>query len=468
MSFKRPLTALALFTILAVLALPSALAQQLASITGTATDPTGAAIPGVHVTIKSASTGATYNGVTNGAGTYSLTDIKPGPDYVITFSHSGFKTVSVSGVYMNVAATRTQNVKLPLGVQSQTVTVSAASQDVTLDTTNATLGNNFQVQFLQNLPIANRDSPSVLFTQQPGVSSGGNSSQTGATTGARVDQDRVTLDGLDVNDMATGQFGAIVANAPVDSVQEFRGVVAGDQSNAMAGGGGHFELVTKSGTNHFHGDLNEYHRDTDLEANNWFSNNAGVPRAPLIRNQFGGDIGGPILKNRLFFYFDYNGRRDTLSNVETRVVPLDSFRNGTLTYIDNTGAHQSLSPAQVASLDPLGIGFNPALLKLFSSRYPHANDFSIGDGLNTAGFRFNAPFPYKENDYVARLDWTINSKMKLFAVTHVTRINSTQNAIQFPGDPETFPFLDKSYSWVIGHTWAINDHMVNQAYLGET
>ena len=468
MRSKQFLTALALFTVLVFLSLPQAFAQQLAAVTGTVTDPTGAAIPGVAVTIRSSSTGVTYKTVTNGAGVYTLSDVKPGPGYIITFSHSGFKTVSISGIYMNVAATRTQNAEMPVGSAVQTVKVSAASQNVTLDTTNATLGNNFQVQFLQDLPVENRDSPAVLFTQQPGVSSGGTSSQIGATTGARVDQDRVTLDGLDVNDMATGQFGAIVANAPVDSVQEFRGVVAGDQAATNSGGGGHFQLVTKGGTNHFHGDLNEYHRDTDLEANNWFSNNANVPRSPLIRNQFGGDIGGPILKNRLFFYFDYNGRRDTLSNIETRTVPRDSFRNGVINYINNNGAVNSLSAAQVANLDPQHVGFNPELLKLFSSRYPHANDFSVGDGLNTAGFRFNAPFPYKESDYVGRIDWTINSKMKLFAVTHVTRINSTQNAIQFPGDPETFPFLNKSYSWVIGHTWTINDHMVNQAYFGET
>ena len=101
---------------------------------------------------------------------------------------------------------------------TETVEVSAASQNVTLNTTDATVGNNFQVQFLNDLPIQNRDSPAALFVQQPGVT------LDGAVTGARVDQSRVTVDGLDVNDMATGQFGAIVGNAPVDSVQEFRGV----------------------------------------------------------------------------------------------------------------------------------------------------------------------------------------------------------------------------------------------------
>lgn len=439
-----------------------ALGQSLASIVGTVTDTTGAAIPGATVDLRSATTGIDYHTTTNDRGYYFIRFVKPGTQYVLTVSRSGFESEKITHIDMNVAATRTQNSTLQVGHSVQTIEVSAASQNETLDTTDATLGNNFSGAFIQDLPIANRDSPEALFTMQPGMT------LDGASAGARVDQDRVTLDGLDVNDMATGSFGAIVGNAPVDSVQQFRGVVAGEQANAISGGGGHFELVTKGGTNEFHGDLNEYHRDTSFEANSWFNNNAKVPRSPLIRNQFGGSLGGPILHNRLFFYFDYNGRRDTLSNEVEQTVPLDSFRNGNVNYVNASGGISTLSPEQVAALDPEHIGFNPALLKLFSSRYPHANDLAYGDQINTGGFRFNAPFPYKENDYVGRIDWTINSKMKLFAVTHVTRTTATQSAIQFPGDPMTSPFIDDSYSWVIGDTWTLTPNVVNQAYLGET
>ncbi|MGC1969572.1 MAG: hypothetical protein WA673_24150, partial [Candidatus Acidiferrales bacterium] len=333
-----------------------------------------------------------------------------------------------------------------------------------IDTTDSTVGNNFQVQFLNELPIQDRDSPSALFTQQPGVT------LDGAVTGARVDQDNVTLDGLDVNDNETGNFGAIVANAPVDSVQEFRGVSAGELSSAGEGGGGQYELVTRSGSNAFHGALVEYHRDTDLEANDWFNNNAGVPRPPLVRNQFGGNFGGPIKRDKLFFFFDYNGRRDTLSNLVERTVPMDSFRNGSIGYVNSSGNVGSLSSSQVATLDPQGVGFDPDLLTFIGNRYPHANDLSgaYGDLLNTAGFRFNAPFPLMEDDFVLRLDYTINDNMKLFAVGHDARENATEAAIQFPGDPETYPFLDKSYSYAVGHTWSIGTNKVNQAEYGLT
>lgn len=454
------------FLVLALVVFSAAMlkAQDVASLTGQVTDTSGAVISGATIELVNTTTNAVYKATTNEAGSYTIANLPPGPGYKATFSRDGFKSVVISGLYMNVDATRTQNAKLPVGAASQTVEVSASSENVTLNTTDATIGNNFEVQYLNELPIANRDSPSALFYQQPGVT------LDGAVTGARVDQTNVTVDGLEVNDNATGQFGAIVANAPVDSVQEFRGVTAGPLSSAGQGGGGQFELVTRGGTNAFHGALVEYHRDTDLEANNWFNNNSGTPRPPLIRNQFGGNVGGPILKDKLFFFFDYNGRRDTLTNLEDRTVPLDSYRGGNVSYIDSSNAVKTLDAAQVAALDPQGIGYNSSLLTLMSSRYPHANDFSgaVGDLVNTAGFRFNAPFPYKEDDYVQRVDYTLNSKMKIFGRGTFTRTTGVESAIQFPGDPPTYPFTDQSYAWVVGHTWTIGSNKVNQASYGET
>jgi len=443
-------------------------AQDVASITGVVTDQTGAVLPGVDVTLTNPQTGVTYKTTTNATGSYTINQVKPGPGYKIEFAREGFSGVAFYNTYMNVDSTRTQNAKLALGKASETVEVSAATENVTLDTTDATVGNNFQVQVLNDLPIQDRSNPSALFVEQPGVT------LDGAVTGARTDQSRVTVDGLDVNDMATGQFGAIVGRAPVDSVQEFRGVTAGELSSANGGGGGQFELVTKSGTNSFHGALVEYHRDTALEANDWFNNNSGVPRPPLIRNQFGGNLGGPILRNKLFFFFDYNARRDTLSNLEDRTVPMDSFRNGTIQYItasNNIGVLNQTGPVgtpSVQNFDPLNVGFNSSLLDLFNSRYPHANDFSgaRGDLINTAGFRFNAPFPYKEDDFVQRVDFNLNDRMKLYGRGTVTRRNGTESSIWFPSDPATAPFIDRSYAWVVGHVWTITNTMVNQASYG--
>jgi hypothetical protein len=446
-------------------------AQDVASITGVVTDQTGAVVADVNVTLKDPQTGVSYKATTNAAGSYTINQVKPGPGYRIEFEHSGFKTVVISGLYMNVDSTRVQNGQLTIGGARETVEVSAASETVTLDTTDSTIGNNFQVQFMNDLPVQYRDSPAALLVEQPGVT------LDGSVTGARTDQSRITVDGLDVNDYATGQFAAIGANAPVDSVQEFRGVTGGFLSSEGGGSGGQYELVTRSGSNSFHGSLSEYHRDRGLEANEWFNNNAvpQVPRSPLNRNQFGGTIGGPAIKDKLFFFFNYYSRRDILAGQEDRTVPMDSFRNETLTYYNDAGANTTgtLNATDVATLDPLKIGFNPALFDpttgLFATRYPHANDFSglRGDLINTAGFLFNAPTKYAEDLYVERVDYNLNDKMKLYGVGHVARVNATQNPVQFPGDPQTSPFFDRSYSYVVGHVWTLNTTMVNQASYGE-
>lgn len=459
---SKSITRNCLLLILLLLSIPL-WSQDVASITGVVKDSSGAVIPGVKVALESTRTGANYLAMTNGLGVYTIVNVAPGPDYTLTFSAPGFKPVNITGLYLNVNATRTQDATLAVGTAAQTVEVSASSQTVTLDTTDATLGNNFQVQFLNDLPIANRDSPSALFTQQPGTT------LDGAITGARTDQSNVTLNGLDVNDMATGQFGAIVASAPVDSVQEFRGVVGGPLSSAGEGGGGQYELVTRSGTNQFHGALVEYHRDTDLEANSWFNNENGVPRPPLIRNQFGGTVGGPIKRDKAFFFFDWNSRRDTLSNLEERTVPMASFRNGEVSYENNTGGISTLDSSQVAALDPQGVGFDQSLESVITSRYPAPNDLSgsAGDLVNTAGYRFNAPFPLVENNYVGRVDYKLTDNQTLSGFLTFDRVDSTQSAIQFPGDPETHPFQNKSYDWAVWHTWAIGTNKSNRAEFGE-
>jgi hypothetical protein len=447
-------------------------AQDVASMTGVVADSTGALIAGVHVELSNQSTGVTYKATTNVVGSYTIPAAQPGPGYTATFSHPGFRTVVVSGIYLNVNATRTENAKLPVGNVVESVSVSASNELITLDTTDASVGNNFEVQFLNDLPIANRDSPAALFYQQPGVT------LDGSVTGARIDQTNVTLDGLDMNDNATGWFGAIVGNAPVDSVQEFRGVTASPLSSAGQGGGGQFDLVTKGGSNEFHGALVEYHRNTALEANDWFNNNnsPATPRPPLIRNQFGGNIGGPIWRQKaFFFFFDYDGRRDTLTNLVDRTVPLDSYRDGNVSYCNGQSTssqcvQSTLNSSQVQALDPANIGFNSALLTLIGTRYPHANDFTgaVGDLVNTAGFRFNAPFPYAEDDYVQRVDFTLIDKMKFYGVGRFTRTTGTQDPIQFPGDSPTSLFKDQSYAWVGGMNWTISTNKVNQVACGET
>jgi hypothetical protein len=470
---------LAVALLLAIATTPESQAQatsSTASITGTVTDASGAVVPGADVALSNPSTGQSYKTVTNSEGSYIISNVPPGPGYTEKVLHDGFETTVLKGLYLNVGVTRTQNVKLVVGAIAETVAVSAANQDVTLNTTDASVGNNFQVQLMNELPVSLRDSPAALFTQQPGMT------QDGSATGARTDQNRITLDGLDVSDMATGaiantQSGTsilhiIVGNAPVDSVQEMRGSTAGFLSSNGGGSGGQFDLITKSGGNQFHGNINEYHRDTDLEANEWFNKFEGVPRSQLIRNQFGGNISGPLWKNKAFFFFDYNGRNDKLAGEAERTVPTDSFiRDQSITYYTNAtaGTTNSINASQVAGYDPQGVGFDQSMTKLLAGRYPSPNDFSgdKGDLLNTAGFRFDAPTPYKENNFVGRVDLSPFANHRFFGRVTYNRVNGTAAAVQFPQDSPN-PQLDHSHAWVVGWDWTIGANKTNSLIWGET
>ncbi len=458
---------------------PTALrAQDSSSMTGLVTDATGAALPGTTVAVTNKSTGVSYTQTTNKQGSYYFANIAPNQGYTVVFSHQGFASFKVDNLSLSVGATRTQDAKLGAG-ENQEIEVSEANQQVTLDTTDAQIGNNMDVQQLNQLPVYDRTGGiTTLFYQQPGVDS-----NSASVTGARTDQSEVTLDGLDVNDIASNStFTAMVGHAPVDSVQQFSGTVAGLVSAVGTGSGAQFELVTKNGTNKFHGNINEYHRDTTTVANTWFNNNDGLPRTPLIQNQFGGDIGGPIKRDKIFFYFDLADSRIVQSQTGETTVPLSNLTGATqtLNYINdgpgcsdasriNTqpGCISSLSAAQVAALDPNGIGFNAPEFAFIDARYPAANDLTQGDGVNTGGDRFTYPTPDNDITYVGRVDYNITPSQKVFGRFTITRENSTQSLPVFAKDPPTHPFIDRSYGYVVSDIWTIGKNKVNQFYYGD-
>ncbi len=235
---------LTLFVVLcAVLAIPSfVLAQEWASLTGVVTDKSGAVVPDVAVQLIDTKTKSTYQTSTNSVGVYTFPNLVPGPGYKIVFKKASFATVEVANVYVAVNSSHTQNATLELGTVSQTIEVAGAGQSVTLDTTDATIGNNFDMRALHELPIQVRDSPAALLALQPGVATAEqagddpNSSREGAVTGARTVQGNITLDlVLTSTTSEAGQAFATVANAPVDSIQEFRGETANPLAAAAAG-----------------------------------------------------------------------------------------------------------------------------------------------------------------------------------------------------------------------------------------
>lgn len=463
------------FLLALVAAAPARLFAQTTSITGEVTDASGAVIPNVNVVLSNPSTGLELKAVTNSAGSYHITNIPPGPGYKLVFNREGFAPYQVENIYANVASTGTQNAILRPAGQQVEITVNAEEEGVTLNTEDASVGNNLQVSKLNDLPIQSRLNPSVLFTLQPGIT------LDGATTGARTDQTDVTVDGLDVNDFGTGNFGSITANAPVDSVQEFRGTTAGFTAGSGPGAGGQFQLVTRSGSNNWHGQANEYHRDNSTTANDWFNDLVGIRAPKLVQNQFGGSVGGPIKRDHAFFFFDYTNSRIARQGPVLRTVPLPSFLAGNVSYINNNAGCtftsrqnttpsciSQLTPAQVKALDPANIGESPAIFDLLKSRYPAPNDLTAGDGVNTGGFRFNAADSQFITNYVGRVDYNLTSTIKLFGRGTVARENQVNALAQFPTDPSAGLFVDRSYAYIVGVDQQFSNNKVNQFTYGTT
>jgi hypothetical protein len=472
---------------------PAALrAQEVSSVIGTVTDKSGGAIRDVEIGLTNANTGFAQTTKTNELGAYKFLRVAPGAGYALTFTHDGFQKVAIGDLYLAVNTVSTRDVVLEVGSVNQLIEVQA-NAEATLNTTDASVGNAFDSRLLHELPIQFRDSPAALLGLQPGVVLAGsndpNGNRDGAVTGARADQGNITVDGIDANDQATGQAFATVGNAPIDAIQEFRGVTAGETAEFGRSSGAQIQLVTKSGGNDWHGAAYEYHRNTITAANSFFNNSAGVARAALIRNQFGTSLGGPVKKNKLFFFFNYEGRRDASQDQENRTVPLDHVRNGILGYIkkdpacgafsrlDTTPQCINFTPAtgtnSLASLDPAGIGADAALLTFLNGRYPHANDLTGGDGINTGGLRFNAPFALGNNTYTSRLDYNLTINQKFFGRFNIVRSAQTDDvnnvAAQFPSDAApASKITTRDYAFVIGHTWNISSNNINQAAFGIT
>jgi hypothetical protein len=489
--FKKLLTAMTFALLAGTLLAPSAIqAQDSSSMTGVVTDATDAAIPGAVVTLTNQTTGLRFTETTDSTGTYHFLNVPPGPGYAETITHAGFAEEAITDIYLTVGNTRTQNAKLIAGAVAE-VNVSASHSEVTLDTTDAAISSNVDVASLNRLPVQDRTSGiTTLFNLQAGVVdtqlASVNSDQSGAVTGARTDQTSVTVDGLDVNDIAAGTAFAVEGTAPVDSVEQFTGTVGGLTAGLGTGSGGQFQLVTKHGTNQFHGNINEYHRDTTTASNTYFNNLVGLPRTPLIRNQFGGNVGGPILKNKLFFFFDFADSRIIQSNAVEQVVPIPALYSATptLNYINNgpgcgdtsrlntqPTCISSINATQAAALDPAHIGFDPSVLAFLATRYPPPNDPTQGDGVNTEGLRFTYPQPDIETTYVGRIDYNLTKSNKVYGRFTINRTNevypTSAGAPEFPGDPDGLTEVDRSYGYVVSDVWTIGSNKVNQFYYGD-
>jgi len=447
------------------------------SVTGTVVDPQGNLVSGATVTLSNQEKNFSRSQQTESSGAFNFTALSPG-SYRLEVEAPNFKKAVITDVRALVDKTSDLRISLEIGERTETITVSAGSGELLLNTQDATLGNNFVSQQITQLPLEARN-PISLLTLQPGVTRAGN------VTGARSDQSNITLDGIDINDAQTNDINSPVLRLNTEAVEEFRVVVSNPNATQGRSAGAQISLVTKSGSNDWHGSLFEFHRNTVFTANNFFSNRSGVERPALLRNTFGGSLGGPIVKNRAFFFYSYEGRRDaSQASPPARTVPLPSLGQGTVRFRgcppgilpgNCTAANattQTLTAAQLAGFFP-AVGLNPAALATLASaasRYP-ANAPG-GDGFNTGAFIFNAPTRVNLNSHQLRLDWNLNQ-----SGTHQLMARGSYQSDKQPvsfTNPQQFPDTPLRTQWyhptgvVVGHTWTISPTKTNNVRYGVT
>ncbi len=441
------------------------LAAQNSSLNGVVTDAKGGAVPGASVKIENRETTATRSTLSNDRGEYTLTQVPPGT-YTVTVEKPGFR-VEASQVVLQTSTPATLNVSLEIGAVAQTVAVTAEASVV--NTENASEGNAFNQTQVIDLPLQTRNIPALLGIQ-PGAT------PTGEVLGARADQNNVTLDGVDVNDNAGANGYNSVLPIPLDSVQEFRTTVAGFGADQGRSSGGQVSIITKSGSNQFHGSVYEYNRNTDLEANSWFSNRAGVPRSALIRNQYGASLGGPILKNKLFFFYNWEGRKDRSAVALSRLVPSSTLASGEILVPLKSGQVVSLNQAAIAAIDPLGIG-ESSYMASYLKQYPSGNNplLSPDLGYNFNELTFNAPQDLNNHAQVGKIDYNLGKQtisvrgtLNGASVYGNGVVGSTTGLSEFPGQSPAQETLDNSRGMAVHDTIVISPTMVNSVGWGYT
>ncbi len=451
------------------------------SLRGTILDKSGAVVAGATVKLTAAELSVERTVVSTATGAYEFPALPPGT-YALRVEAGGFRAYDQKNIQLLVNNPATVNVTLEVGSTTETVEVSAIGQ--TLNTTDASIGVAFGENQVKQLPLESRNVGDLLSLQAGVVYTGDNpaidtntDTRSGAVNGARSDQSNVTLDGIPVNPKGGYAFQTVLP-VTLDSVEEFRVTTSNAEADEGSAGGAQVALVTKSGTNNFHGSAYEYNRNSFASANDYFLKyselSTGEPNKPqfLNRNIFGGSIGGPIKKDRLFIFLNYEAFRDAEQQSALRLVPTAALRDGVVQYAcdpsvtcnGNTvtglsGATYSsgpgnyaLSPAQLTAMDQNAfatepnlvhpytgpVGPNPTMLSYFN-KYPQPNDFSQGDGLNTAGYRFAAPTSNTKNWYIAKMDYNITRDGKQrVSLTGALANQDEANAPFLPGQaPET-------------------------------
>ncbi|HTR37696.1 MAG TPA: carboxypeptidase-like regulatory domain-containing protein [Bryobacteraceae bacterium] len=423
------------------------------ALTGTVTDPSGAVVPDVTVTIVNSETNQTRSVTTGSDGVYKFTLLTPG-SYKVRFAASGFKTSEVASVTVNVTETPVLDRTLEVGAANEQVTVEATAE--TLQTASSTLGTVVGQHAVVSLPLTNRNYTQILSLSAGAnvsvnnASAFGKGSQDVSVNGANTNQNNYQMDGVNIDNFAGNNLGAdagIYVGIGIpnpDALQEFKIQTSTYDASYGRNPGANVNVVTKSGSNAWHGSLFEFFRNTDLNAVDFFRNRAGGSRQVLNQNQFGGTVGLPIKKDKLFAFLSYQETRQ-INGVGTNgystptLPPIPSGDRSAAGFQSALGAawcpanhpgnsrYTTVAGGVQVACD--GSNINPVALNFLNLKLPNGSYYIPGS--TNGGFQlvpFSQPARFTEHQAVANVDYVINNQHTLSA-----RFFTSQ-------DPQTIPF----------------------------
>lgn len=464
------------FTILIVVGAIAANAQTgTGSVRGTVRDSLGGLIPGAKVTLTNKDRNYSQARVTSADGQFSFVSLTPGA-YGLTVEASNFKKLSTT-IDVLVDTILEPAYELQAGNVSEVVNVSSGDEAV-LNTSNGSVGNVLTNRQVQDLPLLSRNTADLL-SLQPGVTTDG------SVNGGRSDQANVTLDGVDVNEQQGGRAFFSVLRVSQEALQEFRVTTSNADADKGRSSGAQISLVSRRGGNEWRGSGYFYLRpDTKFQANDFFNNSDGIGQLGDSRRNFGGSISGPIKRDKLFFFANYERFNENADVSVNRIVPLPSLGQGIVKYFSEDGSSDAGCPAgtptgviclttaeiNTAYINFNGItpGVNPIALSTLASaatRY-RSNNFGVGDGLNTGGFRFNAPTSERNNTVITTLNYVYNESHN-FEARYQTQSDKGTLVQRFPDTPSA-PTWSHPWGIAASHNWTISNNKVNKFTYGFT
>lgn len=485
-------------------------------VTGTITDSSGAAVSGATVTLINEGTKVSLTAVTSDSGAYVFDLVQPGI-YTVTIEKEGFKKFVTPNNSVLVNQPATVNVALEVGGVSEVVTVEGAVEQVQTST-SGNVGSTITQREVESLPIvaARGRNPLDLLNYQPGIVNGANTGGGVHVHGSRDRSFNFTLDGIDINESSAGGSNFTPLRPNPDSIQEFQVVTSNFTAELGRSSGAQVTFVTRSGTNRLTGNLFEYYQTPGLLANSYANNTLGVRRPKFIQHIFGGSVGGPVvipgfgegtpslhvLKDKVFFFVNLQLLRQTQAQLAQRTVYTEAARQGIFRYVRGgrnapfgtatstnfptgaavdangnpvyancgaSGTNPCIATYNIGN-NPSGIGIDPTILRSINLA-PLPNDFTRGDGLNTAGYNFLAPTTERQYDFVSKFDFKVNEKNQFY----VRYAQGEQNTISdsgnsglapFPGLPGIVDTFRKPKNLAINYRWSPVASIVNEFIYG--